>query len=180
MARERFVMVRVPASHPLVQPRGRLNALDPKSCDDIVRDVEAGTFKWVAAALAGVSKPRFNSWLRRGAENITEVEEAAAKGVERDYDDYGLFVLKLQRAEASSRQSIERDVANSDDDRVKLKFLEMRYGKTYHKERFEKEEATEAMNRIEAGELLREKITKIIQDRGDDSVFEELPDEDDE
>ena len=75
---------------------GRPTKLSPEVHQRIVAFIRAGSYAWVAAEAAGVSKTTFHRWLQRGAEE--------ARGRYREFAD------DVRQAQAQARVAAETEV----------------------------------------------------------------------
>lgn len=172
MKRKRYIMVRVPVDHHIAQPQGRLSDFDEDVAKDIIADVRNGTYRYIASAAAGLSKSRFELWTRKGRESIEAADKALIEEGEKvKLDAYGEFVRELNSAENKAHSDIVRDIVNCDDQRVKLKFIELRYGRHYRSVKNEQYE-TQGSD-IDVVDIVKDKIKAIIEDRNNNSRFDD-------
>lgn len=140
-------------------PTSQSRKLDMKLIDEMCAIIERGNFRYVACHRAGVSLRRFSYWLEIAKKERSERDEG-------DNSKVSLHVHLLERieqAEGELHSDCIEDILESDDARLKLEYLKLRYGKAYSgnpNARLDDENGTET--KVDARELLRERLLAIL------------------
>jgi transposase len=136
-------------------PEALTNTLIKQACE-ILRD---GNFRQTAAGCVGVSKEIFYSWLKAGRED----RDLWLKG-EMKRNRYVDLLIRVEKAEAEAHADILVDVVESEDPRVKLKFLQFRYNKLYNNNPNAKvDDETGLETKIDVKELLAERLMELLE-----------------
>lgn len=95
---------------------------------ELAEIVQEGNFRHVAAASIGIQPSTLYSWLRRGKNELKDFLE----GKRKNQTLKARLVVELERAEAECHGKLVKDVVTSDDPKLKLQFLRLRYNKLYN------------------------------------------------
>lgn len=83
-----FEYVSKTTDQPTGQPRGRESLLSPRRVETIIDAIEKGNFIETAATLAGVSKSTYNTWKRRGENELRRVDSLEGKDASEIVDEF--------------------------------------------------------------------------------------------
>ena len=101
--------------------------LTTKLIEKVAAKLLLGNYRMTAFAMVDVPRRTWQEWIQKGKAVRDETKE--------DPDAHHLLcaelVMQVERSEALALSKIIGDVATSDDDRVKMTFLERRYNKMF-------------------------------------------------
>lgn len=138
-------------------------ALSSERREQILVSLRKGDTRGIAAGKVGVAERTFQRWMRKGRDNLDEVDRADEDGEEGvELDLYGDFVLAVVAAESEVRSSVLSGIMGSEDWRAAAWYLERVANREFNRVQKIEEIATdENGDERSAGDLLLEKLTEI-------------------
>lgn len=130
----------------------------------IIGFLTGGDTRGIAAGKAGISERTFQRWMRKGRDNLDELDRAEddplAESVE--LDAYGRFVLRVVEAESGVRSTVLQGIRNADDWRAGAWYLERvanrEFGRASKIEEVARDEHGEERSAVD---LLMERLSSI-------------------
>ena len=141
------------------ETRGRKLSLTSKIIKEICDLALKGNFRQDIWARMKLDANLCNSWLTYGKKELREESATGKKPGLR-----AKLVLDLAHAEAESRGKLMEDVRGSEDDRVKLNFLKMRYGRHFANADTYLDDDTGEEKERPMRDLLAERLAKFLKD----------------
>ena len=99
--------------------------ITPEFIERVAKCIRAGNFRMVAAKREGINDKTFYMWLANGK----KIRDETPSRKPLPNNPYVKLHIAVEAAEAEAHEQILADVLNSEDPRVKLRFLELRYNK---------------------------------------------------
>jgi transposase-like protein len=129
-------------------------ALTPQLITEAAEFIGQGNFRYVAAQRLGVNQNTFQSWIQTGKKHIE---------IERDSLEAKL-AYEVERAEAECHSRILSNVLASDDVKLQLEFLRLRYNKLYSKNpNAHHDDETGTTEKVDVAALLLEKLSQFAE-----------------
>jgi hypothetical protein len=141
-------------------PRFSSLELTQEVIDKLAATVARGNFRYVARGRAGIPEGTFKSWLATGRKELREIES----GKRKEETLRSKLVMALDKAESDVHSRIVEDVLESDNLKLKMDYLYRRYGKLYSKNPNSHDDDTGETVKIDALELLAEKLSTFIEE----------------
>ena len=133
--------------------------ITPEFIARVAACIRAGNFRMVAAKREGVNEKTFYMWLNNGK----KIRDETPSRKPLPDNPYVKLHIAVEAAEAEAHEQILADVLDSDDPRVKLKFLELRYNKLYNKNPNAKTDDESGLTQqIDVKALLVERILELL------------------
>lgn len=145
--------------YPKLVPTSESQELSHRLIDALCRTVERGNFRYVACQRAGVSWRRYTYWMELAAKERRQRDDGKLKGKPSMYVH---LLERLEQSEGEVHAQCVEDVLDSDDARLKMEYLKLRFSKLYSKNPNSVDDETGRETKIDARELLRERLLAIL------------------
>lgn len=135
------------------------NTLTQTIIDLACESARLGNFRRTIYLGLGIPRGTWESWIVRGRRDIEDFAEGKIKNLGMK----GKFVLALERAEANAITSIHKNIMESEDPALQLKFLKLRHPKMYSgiSNSYVDDETGEEVE-TSAGDLLAQKLASFL------------------
>lgn len=131
--------------------------LDLDLIDEVCQSTDRGNFRYVAFHRAGVSQRLWRYWVERGRKSRRKREDGRLKG-KQSLEEH--LLERLEQSEGEMHAECIEDVLDSDDARLKMEFLKLRFNKVYNGKQYDDETGEET--KVDAKALLLERLLSIL------------------
>jgi hypothetical protein len=125
--------------------------------DEVCSYTDRGNFRYVAFHRAGVSQRRWRMWVEKGRKLRRQREEGKLEDAPSLQEH---LLERLEQSEGEMHAECIEDVLDSDDARLKMDFLKLRFNKVYNGLQYDDETGEET--KVDAKALLLERILSIL------------------
>jgi len=135
------------------------NTLTQTIIDEACEYAALGNFRRTIYQGLGIPRGTWESWLVRGRRDIEDFTSGKIKNLGMK----GKFVIALERAESEAVTSIHKNIMESEDPALQLKFLKLRHPKMYSgiSNSYVDDETGEEVE-TSAGDLLAQKLASFL------------------